>query len=57
MTMVGGRMIVLQESLAADFGIQRIGPDYTFKDEDVEHIGLPLSEIAKRFEGRYGTGW
>jgi len=57
MTMVGGRMIVLQESLAADFGIQRVGPDYTFKDEDVEHIGLPLTEIAKRFEGRYGTGW
>ncbi len=57
MTMVGGRMIVLQESLATDFGIQRVGPDYTFKDEDVEHIGWPLVDIAKRFEGRYGTGW
>ncbi|MDA2934431.1 amidohydrolase family protein, partial [Acidobacteria bacterium AH-259-D05] len=46
MTMVGGRMIVLQESLARDFGIEGVGPSYDFKDEDIEHIGKPLAESA-----------
>jgi hypothetical protein len=41
MTMVGGKMIVLQESLAKDFGIQVVGPPYDFKDEDVAHLGKP----------------
>ena len=41
MTMVGGKMIVLQESLARDFGTQAVGPPYDFKDEDVAHIGKP----------------
>ena len=49
MTMVGGKTIVLQESLATDFGVGPVGPAYNFKDEDVEHIGQPLSEIAKKF--------
>ena len=49
MTMVGGKMIVLQEALAKDFGMQAVGPKYGFKDEDVDHIGKPLSEIAKKF--------
>ncbi|MBI2822620.1 MAG: amidohydrolase family protein [Acidobacteria bacterium] len=51
MTMVGGRMIVLQEALAKDFGIPAVGPAYGFKDEDVAHIGSPLAEIAKKFKG------
>ena len=51
MTMVGGKMIVLQESLARDFKIQPVGPVYGFEDEDVDHIGLPLVEIARRFSG------
>ena len=45
MTMVGGKMVVLQESLARDFGMQPIGPAYDFKDEDVKHIGQPLANI------------
>jgi predicted amidohydrolase YtcJ len=49
MTMVGGRMIVLQEALATDFGTKPVGPAYTFKDEDVAHIGMPLAEITKKF--------
>ncbi len=53
----GSAVVVLQESLARDFGVQPVGPDYSFKDEDVEHIGLPLAEIAKTFVGRLGTGW
>ena len=41
MTMVGGKMIVLQESLAREFGTQAVGPPYDFRDEDVAHIGKP----------------
>ncbi|MCH8319930.1 MAG: amidohydrolase family protein [Acidobacteria bacterium] len=35
MTMVGGKIIQLQESLASDFGIEPVGPVYDFSDEDV----------------------
>ena len=49
MTMVGGRMIVLQQSLANDFGIASVGPVYTFSEKDVEHIGKPIAEIAAKF--------
>jgi len=51
MTMVGGKMVVLQESLAKDFGMQAVGPAYTFADEDVDHIGKPRSEIVAKFAG------
>ena len=49
MTMVGGKMIVLQPALAKDFGIDPAGPVYDFKDTDVDFIGQPLSDISKRF--------
>ena len=39
MTMVGGKIEVLQASLARDFGLQQVGPVYGFEDEDVAHIG------------------
>ena len=39
----------LQESLAKDFGVQPVGPAYTFSDEDVDHIGKPRSEIVEKF--------
>jgi hypothetical protein len=39
MTMVGGKIIVLQQALASDFGIQPVGPSYSFEDREVEHIG------------------
>jgi predicted amidohydrolase YtcJ len=51
MTMVGGNMVVLQQSLARDFGVESAGPAYTFSDEDVDHIGKPLSEIAAKYAG------
>jgi cytosine/adenosine deaminase-related metal-dependent hydrolase len=35
LTMVGGKIIQLQESLASDFGIEPVGPVYDFSDEDV----------------------
>ena len=44
MTMVGGKVIVLQESLARDFGVEPVGPAYTFEDADLEHLGKPLAE-------------
>lgn len=52
MTMVGGKMVVLQASLAADLGLKPVGPAYAFKDEDVEYIGSPVAEIAKKYKGR-----
>jgi hypothetical protein len=55
MTPVGGRMIVLQEALAKDFGIEPVGPTYTFADVDVEHIGAPLTEIAKKYPVQRST--
>jgi hypothetical protein len=51
MTMVGGKMVVLQESLAQDFGMQPVGPAYTFADEDVDHIGKSRAEIVAKFSG------
>ncbi|MBI2821826.1 MAG: amidohydrolase family protein [Acidobacteria bacterium] len=47
MTMVGGKMVVLQAPLAKDFATDPVGPAYDFRDEDVAHIGESLSESAK----------
>jgi amidohydrolase family protein len=51
MTMVGGKMVILQPGLAKDFGLEQVGPTYDFKDADVDFIGMPLAEISKRFPG------
>ena len=42
MTMLGGDIVVLQESLAQDLGMQAVGPAYSFTDAQVEHIGQPF---------------
>jgi predicted amidohydrolase YtcJ len=55
MTMVGGKFIVLQPPLAKDFGMEPVGPLYTFKDTDVDFIGSPLADITKRFPGTTGV--
>ena len=52
MTMVGGKMIVLQEPLAKEFALSAVGPANMFKDSDVEFIGKPVVEIAKLFKDR-----
>jgi predicted amidohydrolase YtcJ len=49
MTMVGGRMVVLQPSLARQFNTQPVGPVYGFEDHDVEHIGSSLADIAAKY--------
>jgi hypothetical protein len=35
MTMVGGKIIQIQQALANEFGIDQVGPVYDFNDEDV----------------------
>jgi hypothetical protein len=35
MTMVGGKVIQLQESLATAFGVDQVGPVYDFSDEEI----------------------
>jgi len=52
MTMVGGKMVVLQPSLAGEFGVDPVGFSYSFEDDDVEHIGRPLLEIVEKFRAR-----
>ena len=49
MTMLGGKMVMLQGSLAEEFEMQPIGPDRTFRDEDVAHFGLALEEQLRMF--------
>ena len=47
MTMVGGRMAILNASLAKEWNTQPIGSQYNFDDKDVAWIGQPLSDEAK----------
>ena len=42
MTMLGGDIGVLQQSLAQEFGMDPAGMPYTFNDDDITHIGGPL---------------
>ena len=44
MTMIGGRIQVLQGSLAGEFGMPAVGPEYGFRDEDIAHIGQPIGQ-------------
>jgi len=53
---VGGEVIVLQAPLAKDFGVQPVGPAYDFSDDDVEHLGGPLVEIAEKFRQKTAAG-
>lgn len=45
-TMLGGKLVVVQEALAKDFGITRIGPVFDFPDEAVAYIGHDVDEEA-----------
>ena len=36
LTMVGGRIIQLQASLASELGIPPVGPSYNFSDAEIE---------------------
>jgi predicted amidohydrolase YtcJ len=39
LTMIGGKVVVLQESLAKELGTTRVGPVYHFDDAAIAHIG------------------
>ena len=51
MTIVGGRTIALNESLAEEWGVEAVGPQFNFEDEALEWIGTPLTEEGKREAG------
>ena len=42
MTRVGGKIEVLQQSLAQEFGIDAVGVAYGFSDDELTHIGGPI---------------
>ena len=50
MTVVGGKTIVLQESLAKDFGVKAVGPAYNFTDADVAVVGKTLSDAERKLK-------
>ncbi|MEE8462589.1 MAG: hypothetical protein V3S50_10750 [Acidobacteriota bacterium] len=43
-------------TLARDFGVPPVGPAYDFTDDDVEHIGGSLVEIAEKFRQQTAAG-
>jgi predicted amidohydrolase YtcJ len=51
MTVVGGRTVALNESLAKEWGVPPVGPQFNFDDTAIEWIGKPFSEDGKREAG------
>ncbi len=51
MTVVGGETTALNASLASEWGVDPVGFQYSFKDEDVAHLGKPFTEEGKREAG------
>ena len=51
MTMVGGNIQALNSSLANLWGVESVGHQYDFDDEDLEWIGQPFTEEGKREAG------
>ena len=51
LTMVGGQVIALNASLASEWGVEPVGYQYNFNDEEVEWIGEPFTEEGKREAG------
>jgi predicted amidohydrolase YtcJ len=51
MTVVGGRTVALNASLAKEFGIEPVGYQFNFSDADVEWIGKPFTEQGKKDAG------
>jgi hypothetical protein len=48
MTMVGGKMVALNATLAKEWGIPEIGRQFGFEDSQIEWIGKPFTDAAKR---------
>jgi hypothetical protein len=50
--MVGGRVTALNASLADEWGVDPVGYQLNFKDEEVAWIGEPFTEEGKREAGQ-----
>jgi predicted amidohydrolase YtcJ len=51
MTMVGGKMMSLNEALAKDWKMEEIGPQFSFDDAQIEWIGKPVTDEGKKEAG------
>jgi predicted amidohydrolase YtcJ len=51
MTMVGGKIEALNTSLASEWGVEPVGHQYNFDDNQLEWIGKPFTEDGKREAG------
>jgi hypothetical protein len=51
MTMVGGRTMALNASLATEWGVEPVGNQFNFDDAQLEWIGKPITEDGKREAG------
>lgn len=52
MTMVGGKMIVVNASLAGEWKMEPIGNQYNFDDKDIAWIGQPITAEGKKEAGQ-----
>jgi predicted amidohydrolase YtcJ len=48
MTVVGGKTMALNESLAKEWGVEAVGPQFTFEDSQLEWIGKAFTDDSKR---------
>ena len=51
MTMVGGKIQALNETLAKEWGVEQVGPQYNFDDKRLEWIGKPFTAEGKKEAG------
>jgi predicted amidohydrolase YtcJ len=51
LTMVGGKVMALNASLAKEWGVEPVGHQFGFEDKDVEWIGKAFSEQGKKDAG------
>ena len=52
MSMVGGRVTALNASLADEWGVEPVGYQLNFEDEEVAWIGEPFTEEGKKEAGQ-----
>jgi hypothetical protein len=48
LTMVGGKVMALNASLAKEWGTEPVGHQFNFEDKDIEYIGKPFTDEGKR---------
>jgi hypothetical protein len=45
---IGGKMSNLNASLATEWGVPQVGPQFNFQDSQMEWIGKAFTEVGKR---------